>query len=226
MEFNKFNKKKDLLAFPGVVEQFIEGIEVGIDVYSTKENHFVYDPIFKSETSLQNIHSVEKLRVAKYPFSNKKIEKLREIGRCVAAAVNSTVWINIDMVMTTNGEIYVLDVNSRNGGTTRMNGMASHINPYTLAIDLYLNPSNKDYSRNLPFLDLVVEFPIFNVYSLENTQDFYIYYPTRPKSYKGIVTARIPYKDNEINNSLNIVLNTEDIMVKKQLQKILYNQLN
>ncbi len=186
------------LQLPGIVERFIEGIEVGLDIFTLNNKHISFEPIYKSETSLRNKHSLEKVRIANFPFSAEVKNRIIEAGRIVAEAVKSSGWINIDLILDKNENIYIIDVNPRTGGTTRMNYMASKVNPYKIAIEQVLN-HKKMKNLVIPFSDCVLEFPIYKNFDIENSDELFIYYSSNARTYLGILTVNMKLLEADRN---------------------------
>jgi len=158
-----FDKKKleglSDLVYPVILEPFIEGTEYSIDIFSHNNKHIVYPPIYKGEVTTDNFsHPMLKLRVTPPPNKNELLNKLIEKGIRVSKAIKSTGWVNIDMIVS-NNKIYVLEVNARFSGTTRITYMATEINPYKITLEAAIGKIDKD--RVIESKNVAIEFPIY-----------------------------------------------------------------
>lgn len=172
-------------AFPVIIEEFIDGIEISIEAYKSEDLEIVFPPIFKGATSVEGLHALEKIRVFPYPWEEEIVKQSNEIGKLLAGLLKANGWLDIDGIIS-NGIIYILEVNSRFSGVCRLIDMSVNINPYEIMLKnqiekcSLINPIVNGVSMEIPIKADIPD--IIN-------EDMYFTRRVRSKNTKGYLTV-------------------------------------
>ncbi|MGL4669993.1 MAG: ATP-grasp domain-containing protein [Methanobacteriaceae archaeon] len=139
-----------------LIEKFIDGVEISIEVLSWNKQYFPLVPTFKGETSLEGIHPLNKVRYA--PLSIDKIDKnknkafnskIRDVARKIAKNLRAEGTIDIDFIYShNNNELYCVEVNSRPSGTRYLSFASTNISPLCSLIDMATGKFNSNKLEN------------------------------------------------------------------------------
>jgi carbamoylphosphate synthase large subunit len=123
--FNKFNS--------AMAEEYLDGIEVSIEVLRWRGKTVPLVPVYKGETSVEGIHPLRKIKKAPLKIDNiDNIRNNREIQK-IAVKIAETMKIegtaDIDIIFNKeNNENNVIEVNARPSGTRYITGAATNVN--------------------------------------------------------------------------------------------------
>lgn len=110
-----------------MIEKYISGIEMSVQVVRYGNKSIVSPPVYKGPTSLEMIHPLKKLRIFPNPWHAEKLNKrIMEMAIRLADASQAKGPLDIDLVAVNEEEFYVLEVNSRLSGVSRMICSAGH----------------------------------------------------------------------------------------------------
>lgn len=121
------------IAQPMLAEEFLDGVEVSVDVFSDRGRHVIMPPVYKGPTSTTVLHARQKLRICPISWDDQLSTTSMQTAQQVAEAVGSDGWLNIDLVVVED-RATVLEINARYSGTTRMSAWCADMNPYRTSI--------------------------------------------------------------------------------------------
>lgn len=148
--FNTFNE--------ALIEKFIEGSEVSIEVISWNGEYLPLVPVYKGETNLEGIHPIKRLRYGPCDFEKIDNEEFRKIAKDIATNLKSEGTIDMDLIYSKEeNKVYAIEINTRPSGTRYLSFACTDLNPLNLLVDIA--------SKNFNVIDL--EENMKNYYALE-----------------------------------------------------------
>jgi D-alanine-D-alanine ligase-like ATP-grasp enzyme len=176
------------IAQPMLAEEFLDGIEVSVDVFSHRGRHLVMPPIYKGPTSRTALHARQKLRVCPISWDDQLSTTSVQTAQQVAGAVGSDGWLNIDLVVRDSRAI-VLEVNARYSGTTRLSAWSTGVNPYRTAIRAALG---RPIARGVvEAVSTVVEVPLRRRVGSVDERDVSVAYSSNTGRFIGSATIKL-----------------------------------
>jgi carbamoylphosphate synthase large subunit len=160
-----------------MAEEYIEGIEVSIEVLRWHGKTIPLVPVYKGETSIEGIHPLKKLKKA--PLDIEGIdneENNREIQK-IAVKIAETMKIegtaDIDIIFNQDNESnYVIEVNARPSGTRYITGAASDVNILQELIKMASGTWNPYKLQNSIKQYSAIEVPVGSYVSNKNNYNF------------------------------------------------------
>lgn len=141
-----------------LIEEFIEGMEVSIEVICWDGNYVPLAPIYKGDTNLEGIHPISRLRKGPCDFENFSNEDIRKIAKKIGVNLKAEGTFDIDLIYSPkNNKIYAIEINTRPSGTRYLSYACTGLSPLNLLIDIAVG--NCDFNE--------LEFKIENNYALE-----------------------------------------------------------
>lgn len=190
-------------------EEFVEGVEVSIEVLRWKNDVVSLAPVYKGDTTLEGTHPLAKIKQA--PLNIRGIDNeehnkyIRNLAEKLANLVGVEGTMDIDILHDTNSENdYVIELNTRPSGTRYMTAATTDIYPLCQLVDMAtgnwsskkVESSIKNYhATELPVGDFPKNkiIPELKVFNGENS-----YVVHGPKHYQR-VTIRANSREN-LNN--------------------------
>ena len=80
-----------------MIEKFIEGSEVSIEVIGWNGEYLPLVPVYKGETNLEGIHPIKRLRYGPCDFEDMDNEEFRKIAKHIATNLKSEGTIDMDL---------------------------------------------------------------------------------------------------------------------------------
>ena len=115
-----------------IIEEFIKGIEIGVDLFMNNSEMIAYVPHNKMRETLNHI-GIPSGHIAPYtPYYNEEDNILIQSRKVVEALGIKEGAVNIDAFVLENGEVYIIEAGSRAGGT----GLPEVMSNY-LGVDYY-----------------------------------------------------------------------------------------
>lgn len=114
-----------------LLEEFIEGSEISVEVLGYKNDYVALTPIYKGETTLEGIHPLSKTKYG--PFISKYIDnnEIKRIALNIAKKLSADGITEIDFLFSSKThKLYAIEVNSRPNGTRYLTSATCNI--YTL----------------------------------------------------------------------------------------------
>ncbi|MBY9011243.1 MAG: ATP-grasp domain-containing protein [Candidatus Lokiarchaeota archaeon] len=186
------NESINYLNYPFIIEEFITAIEISVDIFTHNSNHVIYPPVYKGITSVETRHALNRLRFCPYNWSKEIEDKILNYAKRVAIAVQSTGWLDIDMLLV-DDNLYVLEVNSRFSGTTRMISMVSKIDPYEITVKAALGEQIDNIIINRTN-GISFEVPFYQNIQTIQKDHIFVYYSSTPHLWLGKITAKVDQK--------------------------------
>lgn len=129
---NYFEKFENAL-----IENFIEGSEVSIEVIAWNGEYLPLVPIYKGETNLEGIHPISRLRAGPCEFKNFSNNSIREIAKKIAVNLESEGTIDMDFIYSkTLNKLYAIEINTRPSGTRYLSLATCGLSPLNLLVDI------------------------------------------------------------------------------------------
>ena len=120
-----------------LIEKFIEGSEVSIEVIGWKGEYLPLVPVYKGETNLEGIHPIKRLRYGPCDFENMDNEEFRKIAKHIATNLKSEGTIDMDLIYSKEeNKVYAIEINTRPSGTRYLSYACSDLNPLNLLVDI------------------------------------------------------------------------------------------
>lgn len=150
------NKFEDVLDYfntfeQALIEKFIEGSEVSIEVIGWNGEYLPLVPVYKGETSLEGIHPIKRLRYGPCDFASFDNEEFRKIAKHIAENLKSEGTIDMDLIYSKDeNKVYAIEINTRPSGTRYLSFACTDLNPLNLLVDIAVGKFDvKDLERNM-----------------------------------------------------------------------------
>ncbi|RJS49360.1 MAG: hypothetical protein CIT03_03745 [Methanobacterium sp.] len=122
-----------------MVERFIKGTEISIEVLSWNGKYIALTPVDKGETTLEGKHPLTKMRRAPAQLENQDNEQVRMLAQDIVQKLGATGTIDVDFIFDPlKGELNALEVNTRPSGTRYLTLTATSINPLHQLVNMAL----------------------------------------------------------------------------------------
>lgn len=125
-------------------EKFVEGDEISIEVLAFNGEIVPLEPIYKGKTTLEGTHPLNKIKSAPLDIEGLDKEIIQEIAYKVAQGLNSDGIFEMDFMYSNNGEIFVIEVNTRPNGTRYLTTGACNINSLHELINMAIGEFSQD----------------------------------------------------------------------------------
>ena len=126
-----------------LVEKFIEGSEVSIEVIGWDGEYLPLVPVYKGETSLEGIHPIKRLRYGPCDFDSIDNEEFRRIAKQIASNLKSEGTIDMDLIYSKDeNKVYAIEINTRPSGTRYLSFACTDLNPLNLLVDIAIGDFN------------------------------------------------------------------------------------
>lgn len=120
-----------------LIEKFIEGSEVSIEVLGWNGQYLPLVPVYKGETSLEGIHPIKRLRYGPCNFEEMDNEEFRKMAKYIALNLKSEGTIDMDLIYSKEeNKVYAIEINTRPSGTRYMSFACTDLNPLNLLVDI------------------------------------------------------------------------------------------
>lgn len=120
-----------------LIEKFIEGSEVSIEVLGWNGQYLPLVPVYKGETSLEGIHPIKRLRYGPCNFEEMDNEEFRKMAKYIAVNLKSEGTIDMDLIYSKEeNNVYAIEINTRPSGTRYMSFACTDLNPLNLLVDI------------------------------------------------------------------------------------------
>ena len=114
-----------------LIEKFIEGSEVSIEVIGWNGDYLPLVPVYKGETNLEGIHPIKRLRYGPCDFENMDNEEFRKIAKHIATNLKSEGTIDMDLIYSKEeNKVYAIEINTRPSGTRYLSTLEIPIGDY------------------------------------------------------------------------------------------------
>ena len=141
-------------AYPVIIEKFINGIELSVEVLARDGQVLAIVPIYKGETVPD--HPARRTKIAPAPISDENKDECLALSERVVLAIGADGVCDVDIILGEDGPV-LLEVNPRTSGSTRIGYWSSGINVYKEMVDMVSNKWNRNnvkrenrYSMLLP----------------------------------------------------------------------------
>ncbi|RAP51540.1 MAG: carboxylate--amine ligase [Methanosphaera sp. rholeuAM270] len=136
-DISEFVREKDNI----FTEEFVEGIEVSIEVLRWNNETVALTPVYKGDTTLEGTHPLSKIKQAPLNINgidnDKHNDSIRTLAEKLANIVGAEGTMDIDILHDAkNHENYVIELNTRPSGTRYMTSASSDIYPLCQLIDM------------------------------------------------------------------------------------------
>ena len=120
-----------------LIEKFIEGSEVSIEVIGWNGEYLPLVPVYKGETNLEGIHPIKRLRYGPCDFEEMDNEEFRKIAKHIATNLESEGTIDMDLIYSKEeNKVYAIEINTRPSGTRYLSFACTDLNPLNLLVDI------------------------------------------------------------------------------------------
>jgi carbamoylphosphate synthase large subunit len=120
-----------------LVENFIEGAEVSIEVVGWNGEYLPLVPVYKGDTNLEGIHPIKRLRYGPCDFEGISNEQFRQLAKKIAVNLKSEGTIDMDLIYSREeNKVYAIEINTRPSGTRYLSYACSDLNPLNLLVDI------------------------------------------------------------------------------------------
>ena len=134
-----------------LIEKFIEGSEVSIEVIGWNGEYLPLVPVYKGETNLEGIHPIKRLRYGPCDFEGIDNEEFRKIAKHIATNLKSEGTIDMDLIYSKEEKkVYAIEINTRPSGTRYLSFACTDLNPLNLLVDIAVGKFNvKDLEEEM-----------------------------------------------------------------------------
>ncbi len=141
-----------------LIENFIEGAEVSIEVIGWDGEYLPLVPVYKGDTSLEGIHPIKRLRYGPCDFDGIDNEEFRKLAKKISINLKSEGTIDMDLIYSREeNTVYAIEINTRPSGTRYLSYATTGLSPLGLVVDI----ASKNFDAN------ALEKEIKHYYSLE-----------------------------------------------------------
>ncbi|MGB8233513.1 MAG: ATP-grasp domain-containing protein [Methanobacterium sp.] len=161
----------------GIAENFVDGIEVSIEVLRWRNKTVPLIPVYKGETTVEGIHPLKKIKNA--PLKIEGINNLRnnlkiqEIAVKIADTMGLEGTADIDLIFDCKTqENNVIEINARPSGTRYITWAASDVNIMNELINMASGCWDPNKLRNKMKNYSAIEIPVGNHLSNRNNYKF------------------------------------------------------
>ncbi|WP_158599733.1 ATP-grasp domain-containing protein [Lysinibacillus halotolerans] len=205
-ELNKF-KGKNVIA-----EKYIEGIEMSVQVVCKSSKYLVSPPVYKEKTDIDMIHPLKKLRIFPNPWKQELLNpQLKQVALEISQALCENGIIDIDFIVVNENEFYILEINSRLSGVSRMINIDG-LNTMNLLLEI---ARNKDLPSLHEKYKITLEIPIQAQVTMENLN-----------SSSNIDYIYVRPDQNDLRRRILISGDTREEIIQKGLELIQEGVLN
>ena len=128
-----------------LIEKFIEGSEVSIEVIGWNGEYLPLVPVYKGETNLEGIHPIKRLRYGPCDFDAIDNEEFRKIAKHIATNLKSEGTIDMDLIYSKEeNKVYAIEINTRPSGTRYLSFACTDLNPLNLLVDIAIGNFNAE----------------------------------------------------------------------------------
>lgn len=161
-----------------LVEQYVEGVEMSVQVLRHAGRMIVTPPVYKGRTSLEMIHPLKKLRIFPNPWNPTVNDTLMATAGRIADALDLDCILEIEFIVQSATDFVVTEMNSRLSGVSRMIAAAG-LN----AVEEMVRMADGTWATDTRELDykLTAEIPVQGLsWAAVETIPFVTYYYHRP----------------------------------------------
>lgn len=164
-----------------LVERFLEGIEISVEVLRWNNHSIPLVPVFKGKTTLDCIHPLKKLKKAPLNTSSGKFQgndhnynnKIRELASNITNLLGVEGTVDLDLIFDKiNQKTYVLEINTRPSGTRYLTAASSNINPLHELVDMATGSWNASSVKKRMKEYAALEIPVGHYPSDRNNYQF------------------------------------------------------
>ncbi|WP_458455744.1 ATP-grasp domain-containing protein [Methanobrevibacter sp.] len=144
-------------------ERFIQGPEISIEVLGFNGEYVALPPVCKSETSLEGIHPLNKIKTAPCLVPGLDNNYTQYVASKIARNLNSDGIFEFDFIFSTEeNKLYAVEVNTRPNGTRYLTSATCGVNTLYELVNMAIGEfSLEDVSRKLEY-HYATEIPIGN----------------------------------------------------------------
>lgn len=122
-----------------IMEQFIEGYEVSVEVLRWQGNAVPLSVVCKGKTTLEGIHPLDKIKYAPANIPGLSNELALDLALKITNSMGSEGNTDVDMIFEPlTGKLYAIEMNTRPSGTRYLTAASSGINPLHEMVDMAL----------------------------------------------------------------------------------------
>lgn len=122
-----------------ILEQFIEGYEVSVEVLRWNGNAAPLSVVCKGKTTLEGIHPLDKIKYAPANIPGLSNELALDLALKITNLMGSEGNTDIDMIFEpSSGNLYAIEMNTRPSGTRYLTAASSGVNPLHEMVDMAL----------------------------------------------------------------------------------------
>ncbi|MCQ2977512.1 MAG: ATP-grasp domain-containing protein [archaeon] len=146
-----------------LIEEFIEGNEVSIEVICWNDTYVPLAPIYKGDTNLEGIHPISRLRKGPCDFDKISNEEIRDLARKIAINLKAEGTFDIDLIYSPERNIiYAIEINTRPSGTRYLSYACTGLSPLNLLIDIAVGDCDINSLESKIQHNYALEIPIGN----------------------------------------------------------------
>lgn len=128
-----------------IVEKFIDGYEISVEVLSWNNNAIPLAVVSKGKTTLEGIHPLEKVKTAPANIPGLSNKSAKELALKIVNLLGGEGNIDVDLVFEpSSGNLYAIEINTRPSGTRYLTAANTSINP----LEELVNMANGDWDLN------------------------------------------------------------------------------
>jgi biotin carboxylase len=221
-KMNYFNNDNELtniidsLSYPSIFEEYVEGEEYTVNLLKWNNVISEFPIIYKGETKL-NQHPLMKARITPCKIDPLIEKKMYNIAKELANEIDIDGWIDFDFIYSKKDEkVYILEINSRFSGSTRILSKCTRQNPYNLLLGEALGNLSLENSYNAKLFSLEIPIPSeFRNHKILLDDNDFLFFPNYEGG-TGLLTLSGDTFNNlqiKINSALNRIYPPEEIKV-------------
>ncbi|MDI6645112.1 MAG: ATP-grasp domain-containing protein [Methanobacteriaceae archaeon] len=151
-----------------IAEEFIEGIEISVEVLRWRNKAIPLIPVNKGRTTLEGLHPLDKIKTAPTTIDGLDNDYIRDMALKITNLLGSEGNNDVDMIFDPETKnIYVLEMNTRPSGTRYITTACSDINPMHELVDMASGQWNIINIKKRMKSYYSMEIPILNYNKLE-----------------------------------------------------------
>ncbi|MDO5848365.1 MAG: ATP-grasp domain-containing protein [Methanobrevibacter sp.] len=143
-------------------EKFVEGSEISIEVLAYNGEIVPLEPIYKGETTLEGTHPLNKIKTGPLDIEGLDKKIIQETAYKVAKGLNSDGIFEMDFMYSKDGEVFVIEVNTRPNGTRYLTTGTCNINSLHELINMAIGQFSRENIEEKMDIYYATEIPIGN----------------------------------------------------------------
>lgn len=149
-----------------IMEEYIQGVEISVEVLRWDGQTFPLVAVDKGPTSTEGIHPLGKVKRAPAVIEGFNGDEALRMASRITELLGAEGNTDVDMILSEEGVLYAIEVNTRPSGTRYISEAATGINPMHSLVDMAIGDWNPNKLKRENYH--AVEIPLGNPGNIES----------------------------------------------------------